>query len=138
MGTGNKKTNIACDVCGRRFREKEFDIQEDEISMLDGSIMTLDYLICPKCKSIYKILLCDRQYYRQLVDDLTAALRSQEKAAGTNDYDRKRAVAQKKAERLRTYVQKVNQKWPGSFTAAATENNGAEKIIYRPLVNADS
>lgn len=132
--TYQKNAVIVCDECKHEFFLEAVKINE-AIVELNGVPVTLVYFTCPKCNKIYRISIQDRRYY-ELKEDLEKTKRRIRKNHGSNNDELARVLntmVTKKHERLKAYIDKVNEMFPGTFTFVASKNNPKEKIIkYLP------
>lgn len=128
----NNERIIVCDECNEEFPLKAVKINE-AIVWLDGVPAILVYFTCPKCNKIYRVSIQDKRYY-ELVQDLERAKERIRKNYGSNnEIEAKRLndLVFKKKQRIANYMKKVNEKFNGTFTFKASENNQKE-IIYLP------
>lgn len=125
---------ILCDDCKKEFSMNSVDIEKANIS-LNGQEMVLVYFACPGCKKIYRIMLRDEKYY-ELNTDLQITKVRMRKAYDSGNKELARMLNEmvtKKHERLSNHVDKVNKKFPGTFTFVTYENKHKDKIIkYLP------
>lgn len=125
---------VRCDECKYEFFLKAVEIKE-AIVELNGVPVTLVYFTCPKCNKIYRISIQDRRYY-ELKEDLERTIKRIRRNYGSNNDEMARvlnSMCEKKHNRLKAYVDKVNQMFSGTFTFVASENNHKEQIIkYLP------
>lgn len=122
---------IICDECKHEFFLKSVKIDETFVELNDTTV-ALTYFTCPKCNKIYRVLIKDRRYY-ELKEDLEKTRRKMYKKNGSNDVKVLHSMVVKKHERLKTYVDKVNKMFPGTFIFEASENNQEKKkIVYLP------
>ena len=121
---------IVCDKCEHEFFTNAVSINERDVEVGRGEVITLFYFECPKCKTIYKICLKDSRYY-SLVNDLTDAKARVRKLSGKCTEDIMSnliASANAKKQRLANYVKMLDRKYPGVFTHSPINK---EEIIYR-------
>lgn len=124
---------IVCDECSAEFLVKSVKIEECSVE-IGGERLLLDYFTCPKCNQIYKVLLVDEQKYRELVDDLLSTEKRIRKLKGKGNEQmlaRLQNMALTKKKRIQNYVGAMNEKYSGTFTFMASENNQKE-ITYLP------
>lgn len=127
-------TTIFCDECKYEFSLNPADIKEAIVN-LSGQALTLVYFACPKCNKIYRIMLKDKRY-EELKEDLERTKTRIRKNNGSRNDELARQLNQmvtKKHERMQNHVTHLNNKFPGTFTFVASENNHEDKIItYLP------
>lgn len=124
---------IVCDKCGAEFFIKSVTIEECSVEIC-GDKLLLDYFVCPKCNQIYKVLLVEEQRYRELVDDLTQTIKRIRRYKGKGNVqmlNQLQKMAFRKQGRIQSYVEMMDNKYIGTFTFVASENNQKE-IIYLP------
>lgn len=125
---------ICCDECKYEFLMNSVKIDE-AIIKLGGQALKLVYFTCPKCNKIYRIILKDNEYDK-LVEDLEKTKKRIRKNCGSRNDEFAsvlNSMVNKKHERLKNHVEKLNKKFPGTFTFVTSENNNEEKIItYLP------
>ena len=125
---------IVCDECKYEFSMDSVEIQEATMN-LSGQALTLVYFTCPKCNKIYRITLKDERY-EELKEDLERTKTRIRKNCGSRNDEMARTLNSmvfKKLERMKNYLTKLNNKFPGTFTFVASENNHKDKIItYLP------
>ena len=130
----NKETLVKCDECEHEFFLKAAGINE-AIVELNGVSVNLVYFACPKCNKIYRISIQDKRYY-ELKEDLEQTKKRIQKFNGRRNGEMSKvlhSMVLTKYERLKTYVEKVNKAFPGTFVFVASENNHEEKVIkYLP------
>lgn len=124
---------IYCDECKHEFYLDSVKINEAEVDCL-GEQLTLMYFTCPKCNKIYNIGLKDAQF-EMLKEDLDKTKKRIRKNHGSGNLEFARTLnnmVQRKHERLMKHMQKLNSKYPGTFTFIASENNdkGQQTIVY--------
>ena len=129
-----KFATVYCDECKHEFSMNSVDIQEVAIN-LDGQVLKLVYFTCPKCNKIYRITLKDERY-EELKEDLERTKKRIRRNYGSRNDEfasTLNAMAVRKHERMRNHLSRLNEKYPGTFTFVASENNHEEKIIkYLP------
>lgn len=124
---------IVCDECSAEFLTKSVKIEECSVE-INGNKLLLDYFTCPKCNQIYKVLLVEEQKYRELVDDLLSTEKRIRRLHGKGNEQmltRLQNMALTKKKRIQSYVGVMNEKYSGTFTFTASENNQKE-ITYLP------
>lgn len=125
---------ICCDECKNELLINSVKIDEVIIE-LGGQALKLVYFTCPKCNKIYRIMLKDERY-EELAEDLEKTKKRIRKNYGSRNDEFASmldSMVNKKHERLRNHVEKLNKKFPGTFTFVTSENNNEEKIItYLP------
>ena len=125
---------IICDECKHEFSMNSVKIQEAPI-ILDKQEMTLVYFTCPKCNKIYRISIEDKRYY-ELKKDIEKTKKRIRKYNGSGDSEMARvlnSMVNKKHQRLKNHVEYLKQRYPGTFTFVASENNHEDKTIkYLP------
>lgn len=126
--------NLICDECGYEFSTNTVDIKEDAVN-ISGQALVLVYFTCPKCNKIYRIMLKDERY-DELKDDLEKAKKRVRKVYGSKNIEfasMLNSMVVKKQERLSNHITVLNNKFQGTFTFVASENNHKDKIIkYLP------
>ena len=125
---------IYCDDCKYEFSMDTVNIDEAIIE-INGQELTLVYFACPKCNKIYRIMLKDKQY-DELKEDLEKTKNRIRKNYGSDNEEFARtlnSMVNKKHERLKNHIDKLNKKFPGTFTIVASENNHKDKIIIKYL-----
>ena len=129
-----KYATVYCDECKHEFSMNPADIKEAPI-YLGGQALTLVYFACPKCNKIYRIMLKDKRY-EELREDLEKTKKRIRKNNGSRNDEMARmlhSMVTKKHERLKNHVDNLRNKYPGTFTFVASENNHEDKIItYLP------
>ena len=129
-----KFATIYCDECKHEFSMNSVDIQEAAMN-LGGQALKLVYFTCPKCNKIYRITLKDERY-EELKEDLERTKMRIRKNRGSRNDEMARmlySMVVKKHERLRNHLNILNDKFPGTFTFVASENNHEDRIItYLP------
>jgi phytoene dehydrogenase-like protein len=127
-------TAIFCDECKYEFSLNPVNIKEVTIN-LGGQALTLVYFACPKCNKIYRITLKDERY-EELKEDLERTKMRIRKNRGSRNDELARllnSMVIRKHERIRNHLTQLNNKFPGTFTFVASENNHKDKIItYLP------
>lgn len=126
---------IVCDKCKKEFEYGSIQIKETSVEIA-GDVLLLDYFTCPFCSAVYKVLLVEETKYRELVDDLISVkerIRRQQGKSNLMLAIKLQKMASIKQERIKTYVNNISKKYPGSFVMLATENNQqGEQIMYLP------
>lgn len=129
-----KFVTIICDECKHEFSMNSVEIQDVAID-LGGQALKLVYFTCPKCNKIYRITLKDERY-EELKEDLERTKKRIRKNYGSRNDELARTLNTmviRKQERLKNYLSQLNNKFPGTFTFVASENNHEDKIItYLP------
>lgn len=129
-----KFATVYCDECKHEFSMNSVNIQEVTMN-LGGQALTLVYFTCPKCNKIYRITLKDERY-EELKEDLERTKTRIRKNRGSRNDEFARtlnSMVTKKHERMRNHLTRLNDKFPGTFTFVASENNHEDKIItYLP------
>lgn len=129
-----KVTPVKCDECKHEFILEAVGIHE-AIVELNGVPVTLVYFACPKCNKIYRVSIQDKRYY-EMKEDIEKTKKRIRRNYGSNNDEMARmlnSMVVKKLNRLKTYVDKVNEMFPGTFVFVASENNHEEKSIkYLP------
>ena len=129
-----KFATVYCDDCKHEFSMNSVDIKEVTMN-LGGQALVLVYFTCPKCNKIYRITLKDERY-EELKEDLERTKMRIRKNRGSRNIGlggTLTSMLNKKQERLKNYVSKLNSKFPGTFTFVVSENNHEDKIItYLP------
>ena len=129
-----KFATVNCDECKHEFSMDPAYIQEVTMN-LGGQALKLVYFACPKCNKIYRITLKDERY-EELKEDLERTKTRIRKNRGSRNDEMARMLNQmviRKHERIRNHLTKLNNKFPGTFTFVASENNYEDKIItYLP------
>jgi hypothetical protein len=130
----NKEKLVKCDECEHEFLLNAVGINE-AIVELNGVPVTLVYFACPKCNMIYRISIQDKRYY-EMQEDIEKTKNRIRKYNGSNNDGMSEvlySMVTRKHERLKRYVEKVNEAFPGTFVFVASANNHEEKIIkYLP------
>ena len=128
------KHMIICDECKNEFFLESVNIENSEVKV-NNQQLTLIYFTCPKCNKIYRVSLADTRYF-ELIEDLEKTKKRIRKNHGSNNEEMHRTLNQMvniKLERLRSHTDKLNKKFPGTFTLVVSENNHKEKYIkYLP------
>ena len=123
-----------CDECSYEIELNSANIHEATINVR-GQDLVLVYFACPKCNKIYRITLKDKRY-EELREDLERTKKRIRKNFGSkNDEMHKNlnVMVNRKLERLRNHTNRLNEKFPGTFTFVVSENNHEDKIIkYLP------
>ena len=125
---------LRCDDCDYEFLLNAAYINEAKIEINEKEF-TLVYFTCPKCNKIYRIILKDKRY-EELAEDLVRTKNRIRKNHGSNNFELARVLdgmVRKKHERLKNYLDRLNQQFPGTFTFVVSENNQKDKVIkYLP------
>lgn len=125
---------VVCDECKHEFSMNTVDIQEAAIN-LGGQVLKLVYFTCPKCNKIYRITLKDERY-EELKEDLERTKKRIRRNYGSRNDELARTLynmVERKHQRMKDHITKLNNKFPGTFTFVASENNHEDKIItYLP------
>lgn len=122
---------IVCDECSAEFLMTSVKIEECSVRVGDKELL-LDYFVCPKCNKIYKVLFVEEQRYRELIDDLLETEKRIRKLKGRGNVQllsTLQRMALTKKQRVQTYVNGMNNKYPGTFTFSSVNK---EEIIYLP------
>jgi uncharacterized protein YbaR (Trm112 family) len=122
---------IVCDECKKEFFLRSVQIQKSAIE-IGGQQLELSYFKCPECGRLYRITLMDNRY-NELVDDLEDTKKRIRRTKGNNNYglqDTLNKMVFRKLQRLRTYTEKLNAKYSGTFEEVS--ENGATTIKYLP------
>lgn len=125
---------VYCDECKHEFSMDSVNIQETTMN-LGGQALTLVYFTCPKCNKIYRITLKDERYEELKADLERTKMRIRKNRGSRNDEFARtlNSMVIKKHERMRNHLARLNDKFPGTFTFVASENNHEDKIItYLP------
>ena len=129
-----KFATVYCDECEHEFSMDSVDIKEATMN-LGGQALTLVYFTCPKCNKIYRITLKDERY-EELKEDLERTKTRIRKNRGSRNDEMARmlnSMVIKKHERKQNHLARLNNKFSGTFTFVASENNHKDKIItYLP------
>lgn len=125
---------IVCDECKHEFLAQTVKINEVKVDC-NGQQLLLVYFSCPKCNKIYRVCLKDDEY-EKLRADLEQTKKRIRRNSGRNDLEFQRTLQTmvlRKAERLQKHVKALDNKFNGTFTFSASENNEKEQqIIYLP------
>lgn len=124
---------ISCDECKHEFFLNSVNIENAEVKIND-QLLTLIYFTCPKCNKIYKVSLCDAHYF-ELKEDIEKTKKRIRRNHGSNNIEMASMLNQmvnKKLERLKSHTDKLNKKFPGTFTLVVSENNNEKSIKYLP------
>lgn len=128
------KTRMFCDECKYEFFLEAVNIKSAEVKINDQPL-TLIYFTCPKCNKLYRVSLADARYF-ELKEDLEKTKKRIRRNHGSNNEEMHRMLNQmvnRKLERLRSHTDKLNKKFPGTFTLVVSENNHEEESIkYLP------
>lgn len=129
-----EKTRIVCDECKHEFFLESVNIESAEVKV-NNQQLTLIYFTCPKCNKLYRVSLADARYF-ELREDLEKTKKRIRKNHGSNNEEMASVLNQmvnKKSERLKSHVDKLNKKFSGTFILEVSENNHEEKYIkYLP------
>lgn len=129
-----KNATVRCDKCNHEFSLNTVKIEQAEVKINDQQL-TLIYFTCPKCNKLYRVSLVDTRYF-ELKEDLEKIKKRIRRNHGSNNDELARALNQmvnRKLERLRNHVDKLNKMFQGTFTFVVSENNHEEKHIkYLP------
>lgn len=129
-----EKTRVVCDECKHEFFLESVNIENAEVK-INNQQLTLIYFTCPKCNKLYRVSLVDARYF-ELREDLEKTKKRIRRNHGSNNEEMHRMLNQmvnRKLERLRSHTDKLNKKFPGTFTLVVSENNHQEKSIkYLP------
>lgn len=129
-----EKTRVVCDECKHEFFLESVNIENAEVK-INNQQLTLIYFTCPKCNKLYRVSLTDARYF-ELREDLEKTKNRIRRNHGSNNEEMHRMLNQmvsRKLERLRSHTDKLNKKFPGTFTLVVSENNHQEKSIkYLP------
>lgn len=115
---------IYCNDCNYEFLLSAVEIKEADIE-LSGQTMTLVYFVCPHCGRLYKVAIKDERY-KVLLEDLNATKARIRRCRGKKNFELASMLnnmVQKKAQRLREHMDKLNGKFTGTFVCCASENN---------------
>lgn len=129
-----KFATVYCDECKHEFSMDSVDIKEVTVDLY-GQALTLVYFTCPKCNKIYRITLKDKRY-EELKEDLERTKNRIRKNLGSRNDEKARMLndmVMKKLQRSKNHLKNLNNRFPGTFTFVASENNHEDKIIkYLP------
>lgn len=129
-----EKTRVVCDECKHEFFLESVNIENAEVK-INNQQLTLIYFTCPKCNKLYRVSLVDARYF-ELREDLEKTKKRIRRNHGSNNEEMHRMLNQmvnRKLERLRSHTDKLNKKFPGTFTLVVSKNNHQEKSIkYLP------
>ena len=129
-----KGITVICDECKHEFFLETVNIESAEVKVNDQQL-TLIYFTRPKCNKLYRVSLADARYF-ELREDLEKTKKRIRRNHGSNNEEMHRMLNQmvnRKLERLRSHTDKLNKKFPGTFTLVVSENNHQEKSIkYLP------
>lgn len=125
------KAVVYCDVCNYVFSKTAVQIERAPIT-LDGTQYELVYFTCPKCGKLYRIALRD-DHVVALSNDLEKMRNriSKQGSMGAMNLMVSGTMLQRKALRLRRYVEELNGKYPGTF-AVVVLKDGSKQIRYLP------
>ena len=130
----NASKRVECNECKYEYELNAVDIKKTKIE-LNGVIVDFVYFTCPKCDKIYRVSIQDARYY-DLVEDLEKAKKRIRRNRGSNNEETARMLdrmVRLKHQRLKQYVDAVNEAFSGTFTFVTSENNPKEKVIkYLP------
>ena len=130
----SQRISIKCDECNYEFLLSAAEIKQAGVVINDQQF-DLIYFVCPKCNKIYRISINDARYY-ELKDDLDKIQKRIQNNIGRMDEDFARTLNNMrliKFNRLKEYSMRLNNKFSGTFTFMASENNQEEQIIkYLP------
>lgn len=115
-----------CDKCGKEF---EISLRSSSITVKDKHLL-VSYFVCPHCNTVYRVMVVEKARYDELVEDLEKAKKRMVKSKGVIYPENLRISVDRKAERLKRYVEAMNRKYPGRLLAS--ENNKREEIVYIP------
>lgn len=124
---------VICDNCKHEFSLESVHIYEVGIT-IDDQQLTLLFFTCPKCNKIYRVGLKDK-HCEELTADLERTKTRIQRNYGSNNVKMASELGymvQKKAKRLKDYMDKLNQKFAGTFVFAASQNKYGVEIIYLP------
>lgn len=124
---------IICDKCMSEFLVESVKIDKCSVE-IDGKMFLLNYFTCPKCNSIYRVLLVEEQKFNELLEDVMIIKNRIRKCKGNGNvrlHKQLQNMSVKKKNRICRYVESVNSKYSGAFTFKSSENNKKE-IIYLP------
>lgn len=130
----NPNAVIYCDECKFEFPRSSVNINEATVNVC-GQVLTLVHFTCPECNKIYRITLKDARC-EELQEDIEKTKTRIRNVHGSNNNELARTLdvmVKRKHERLASHMTKLNERFPGTFTFVASENNHEEKIIkYLP------
>lgn len=130
----SQRISIKCDECNYEFLLSAAEIKQAGVAINDQQF-DLIYFVCPKCNKIYRVSINDARYY-ELKDDLDKIQKRIQNNIGRMDEDFARTLNNMrliKFNRLKEYSTRLNNKFSGTFTFMASENNQEEQIIkYLP------
>lgn len=125
---------VFCDSCKEEFSLGSVKIDEATVQ-IKNQALKLEYFTCPKCNKIYRILLKDSQYDILRADLEKTKMRIRKNnGSGNEEFARLlNSMVIKKHNRLKNHIRNLHEKFPGTFTFVASENNHEDKIIkYLP------
>ncbi len=129
-----RNAKVFCDECKAEFSLNTVNIQNATID-IGGQNLILAYFTCPKCNKIYRVSIMDARYF-ELREDLEKTKKRIRRNHGSNNDELASMLNQmvnRKLERLRNHTDKLNKRFPGTFTFVVSENNHEEKYIkYLP------
>jgi len=109
-----------------------FEVNLKTISMnIDGEKLELTYFVCPYCNKLYKVVLKNKKILN-IESKLKRYKKKSSSAFGKDDslssiYTK---LATRKLEELRQEYDAVDHQFTGTFTFAASTNNGKEKLKH--------
>ncbi len=122
-----------CDECKHEFFLDAVNIKETKIKM-ETEELTLVYFTCPKCNKIYRVCLKDPKF-EELKEDLEKTKKKIRRNRGSNNVEMASVLNNmliRKSERMKQHIKRLNDKYTGTLTFAASENNEQDTIIYLP------
>lgn len=125
---------IYCDECKKEFALRSIQIKKTSVEVA-GNVLMLEYFTCPFCHTVYKVLLVEETKYQELMYDLKAIqkrIRRQRNKGNLMLVENLYNMAQRKQERIKTYVDSISRKYPGSFMLATKNNQQEEHVVYLP------
>lgn len=124
---------VYCNECKFEFSMNAVNIQKSIIN-IKGVNLLLAYFACPKCNKIYLISIEDEKCVA-LKEDLERT-RNRIRKCGSKNEEMARmlnSMMMKKNKRLKNHLENLRNKYSGTFTFTASENNHKEYIIkYLP------
>lgn len=123
---------IICNTCKKEFLLSTVDIKETKVRNVKE--LSLVYFTCPECNQIYNIMVKDKKY-DVLAEDLEKAKKRLRRNYGSNNENMARMlldVVNRKQKRLANHIDVLKNKYKGTFTLMASENNHEDEIIYLP------
>lgn len=124
---------VVCDKCSAEFLVESVNIEECHV-VVDGNVFFLKYFMCPECGQVYKVFFVEEKKYNEMAEDLRLTEKRMRRLKGKENYmllDRLQKMAMVKKNKIRRYVEFMNEKYRGTFTFASSENNQKE-IVYVP------